>query len=128
MSTVTMARSGGPGASVTGIAYFEVKALPDVDPGASARRVSVAGCTAEKVEEVYRALQRDHDPALYSVAPHRRDGGLVGNGDEPICGHCGRPPGEHCPECMICDPDEVEHPDSCPVQQRRERARPDWNR
>ncbi|WP_269649737.1 hypothetical protein [Streptomyces sp. ActVer] len=40
-----------------------------------------------------------------------------------MCDACGKRLSAHCKHCQCCNPREVEHPDTCPVQQRRERQR-----
>jgi hypothetical protein len=36
------------------------------------------------------------------------------------CRNCGQAESEHC---NVCSPDDVEHPEYCPVQQQAERER-----
>ncbi|MFG3660262.1 hypothetical protein [Streptomyces sp. NPDC047706] len=44
------------------------------------------------------------------------------------CANCNKVQSTHCGRCGCCNPREVEHPDTCPVQQRRERKRSPWSR
>jgi len=40
-----------------------------------------------------------------------------------MCDHCGKSQRAHCARCGVCNPRDVEHPDWCPIQQRRDRQR-----
>lgn len=60
---------------MSGVAYFEIRALPHIDPDGQPQRIPAQ--RGHEVEQ-WDALIAATDPRLYTLAPHAADGSVCG--------------------------------------------------